>query len=103
MSSILSSSDILIMPFVVNELIESVNPVKLYEYIYSGKPCLAPKYGESMQFKEYVNLYESHEECLSQIENIIKGDLKQKPQEACREFVKHNTWSDRAKSIKECL
>lgn len=102
-SSILSSSDILIMPFVVNELIESVNPVKLYEYIYSGKPCLAPKYGESMQFKEYVNLYESHEECLSQIEKIIKGDLKQKPQEACREFVKHNTWSDRAKSIMECL
>ena len=102
-SNILSESDILIMPFVVNELIESVNPVKLYEYIYSGKPCLAPKYGESMQFKEYVNLYESHEECLSQIENIIKGDLKQKPQEACREFVKHNTWSDRAKSIMECL
>lgn len=35
LSSILSSSDILIMPFVVNELIESVNPVKLYEYIYT--------------------------------------------------------------------
>lgn len=102
-SSILFSSDILIMPFVVNELIESVNPVKLYEYIYSGKPCLAPKYGESLQFKEYVNLYESHVECLSQIEKIIKGDLKQKPLESCREFVKHNTWSDRAKSIMECL
>lgn len=102
-SSILSSSDILIMPFVVNELIESVNPVKLYEYIYSGKPCLAPKYGESMQFKEYVNLYESHEECLSQIEKIIKGDLKQKPLEACREFVRNNTWTDRAQVISECL
>lgn len=102
-SSILSSSDILIMPFVVNELIESVNPVKLYEYIYSGKPCLAPKYGESMQFKEYVNLYESHEDCLSQIERVIKGDLKQKPLEECRAFVRQNTWSDRAKSIMECL
>ena len=102
-SKILDSSDILIMPFIVNELIESVNPVKLYEYIHSGKPCLAPKYGESIQFMEYVNLYESRDECLSQIESIIKGDLNQKPLEVCREFVKHNTWSDRAKSIMEWL
>lgn len=37
----------LIMPFIVNDLILSVNPVKLYEYIYSGKPIAAIKYGES--------------------------------------------------------
>lgn len=102
-SNILASSGILIMPFVVNELIESVNPVKLYEYIYSGKPCLAPKYGESMQFKEYVNLYESHEECLSQIERVIKGDLKQKPLEECRAFVRQNTWSNRVGFISKYL
>ena len=102
-SNILASSDILIMPFVVNDLIESVNPVKLYEYIYSGKPCLAPRYGESIHFKEFVNLYETHEECLTQVERIIKGGLKQMPLEECREFVKHNTWKDRANSIMDCL
>ena len=31
----------LIMPFQLNELIYSVNPVKLYEYIYTGKPVIS--------------------------------------------------------------
>lgn len=102
-SSILSQSDILIMPFVVNELIESVNPVKLYEYIFSGKPCIAPKYGESMQFQDYVNLYESHEECLQQIEKILNSELSQKSIDECRAFVKNNTWENRVEDIKVAL
>jgi len=102
-SSILSQSDILIMPFVVNELIESVNPVKLYEYIFSGKPCIAPKYGESMQFQDYVNLYESHEECLQQIGKILNSELSQKSIDECRAFVKNNTWENRVEDIKVAL
>lgn len=98
-SSILSSSDILIMPFVVNELIESVNPVKLYEYIFSGKPCLAPSYGESLQFENYVSLYKSHEECISLIDKILNGEIKQKSIVDCRDFVKNNTWKNRVEII----
>lgn len=98
-SSILSSSDILIMPFVVNELIESVNPVKLYEYIFSGKPCLAPCYGESLQFENYVFLYKSHNECISIIEKIINGEIKQKSLTDCRDYVKNNTWKNRVEII----
>lgn len=98
-SSILSSSDILIMPFVVNELIESVNPVKLYEYIYSGKPCLAPRYDESLPFEDFVCLYESHKDCLSVIDSIIKNEYHQRSLDDCRAFVKNNTWRNRIEVI----
>ena len=98
-SSILSASDILIMPFVVNELIESVNPVKLYEYIFSGKPCLAPKYGESLQFGDYVNLYDSHGDCLAKIKMILDGEHRQKTLMDCRKFVQNNTWENRVMVI----
>ena len=98
-SNILSESDILIMPFVVNELIESVNPVKLYEYIYSGKPCLAPHYGESLPFEDFVCLYKSHDECIATIDKIINGGIKQKSLAECRDFVKNNTWKNRVDTI----
>lgn len=100
---ILSLSDILIMPFVVNELIKSVNPVKLYEYIYSGKPIMAPKYGESLQFCSFVNLYEDQEEAITIIGKMIKGEILQKPLEECRCFVDDNTWDSRVRVIRNAI
>ena len=102
-SSILSASDILIMPFIVNELIESVNPVKLYEYIFSGKPCLAPLYGESLPFKDFVCLYKSHDECISVIESILNEGIKQKSITECRDYVKNNTWKNRVDIINNAI
>ena len=40
--NIMSHAWVLVMPFLINELVKSVNPVKLYEYIYMGKPIIAP-------------------------------------------------------------
>lgn len=53
----MQASDLLVMPFYVNSLIESVNPVKLYEYILSGIPSMACGYSESEKFSDYVYLY----------------------------------------------
>jgi hypothetical protein len=39
--SIMAEADILFMPFQVTDLIQSVNPVKLYEYIYSNKASIS--------------------------------------------------------------
>lgn len=102
-SCILSSSDILIMPFIVNDLIKSVNPVKLYEYIYSGKPCIAPKYGESLQFEEYVNLYDNPKHCITIIEKIIAGESLCQSKEKCEAFIAENTWLSRVNDIVNLL
>lgn len=100
--SIMSKSDVLIMPFLVTELIESVNPVKLYEYIYSGKPCLAPLYGESIQFSEFVYLYEDHRQCCEIVNKILNNTIgSKKNKEACVSFAKENTWHCRVKQIKD--
>ena len=100
---LMEHSDILVMPFVVNDLIRSVNPVKLYEYIYSGKPCIAPRYEESEQFYEFVSLYNSPQEFEKILSSIIAGDLKQKSKEECESFAMQNTWASRVKSIKKYL
>lgn len=90
----------LIMPFEVNELIKSVNPVKLYEYIYSGKPVISVRYDETEKFKPFVQLYSDADELstlLSNIPNVIIN------REKCIAYVKENTWSRRCNEIAKAL
>ncbi len=92
----------LIMPFVVNDLIESVNPVKLYEYIYSGKPICASRYGETEKFSEYVTLYTGEKEFDEFVEKLLNGGFAI-DRAKMREYAIRNTWRSRADQIKLLL
>jgi len=100
--AIMNNADILIMPFVVNELIRSVNPVKLYEYMYSNKPVIATKYGETEKFQDYIDLYEpsnedSFENCIN---DIVSRNMKPKrSKEDIAFFLRGNTWDNRVIDI----
>lgn len=100
--SIMQAADILIMPFQLTELIKSVNPVKLYEYIYSCKPIITVRYGESEKFSDFVYLYEnenaeSFDSCIKQIE--LNKMAAKNNSDNCKVFVENNTWDKRANDI----
>lgn len=96
--AIMNKAKGLFMPFILNELIESVNPVKLYEYIYSGKPVLATRYGETEPFSDYVTLYSDYSEFSKFIrENIISDCEIDK--DAMQRFALDNTWEARTGQI----
>lgn len=99
---IMNSADGLMMPFVVNELIESVNPVKLYEYIYSGKPICASRYGETEKFGDYVTLYTSEKEFDEFVSKLLKGEFRV-DQKRMREYALQNTWHYRAEQVGKVL
>ena len=99
---VMNKSNALIMPFVVNDLIESVNPVKLYEYAYAGKPILASRYSETEKFGKRVSLYSSYEEMSSFTQNVLKGDYNVNTEDM-RQFAIDNTWTARAHEIKKIL
>ena len=97
-------SDALIMPFKINELIRSVNPVKLYEYIYSNKPIIAPLYTESKPFNKYVYLYDSKKELFDLVNSVECGNLVTKcTNDENMAFVLKNTWDYRVSEIIELL
>lgn len=99
---LMSQSDALIMPFKVTELIKSVNPVKLYEYIYSGKPVICVRYGETEKFEEYVYLYnQENRDTFYNILNSLKSNnySAKKTIEEAVTFASSNTWSNRAQQI----
>ena len=97
---IMDHSFALIMPFQVNELIKSVNPVKLYEYIYTGKPAIAPRYGETEKFSDYVFLYDSVEELMHILSDLRNGNAVMIDYKKRVDFAKNNTWSSRYQELK---
>jgi glycosyltransferase involved in cell wall biosynthesis len=94
----------LIMPFMVNKLIESVNPVKLYEYIYCNKPVIASYYEETSFFEDYVYLYKSPEQFVSLCKDIVNNRISAKSSaESNVAYVTRNQWSDRYEIVKNTL
>lgn len=92
--------DVLIMPFVVNELIESVDPVKLYEYILFNKPVISVYYEEVRRFERFVEFYQTSEELVSLVERMYRDGARKKYSDRDREeFLKGNTWQDRCEKI----
>lgn len=101
--TVMENSDMLIMPFILNELILSVNPVKLYEYIYSGKPCIAPLYGESVPFKGFVHLYSNEKEFNEIVNGIISSDYSSHNLNECHQYALNNTWEKRVDQMMTIL
>lgn len=98
--NVMEMSDILVMPFIVNELILAVNPVKVYEYIYSCKPTIVCRYPETEQFRDFVMLYKTRDEYFSAIESVINKSYQSKHTEnECKNFARQCTWDVRVDAM----
>lgn len=94
----------LLMPFKVTELVQSVDPVKLYEYIFFNKPILSVRYPEIERFSGFVDFYADHEELISVIGRYMADGFRKKYSDDERlKFITSNTWSDRVDRIEEIL
>lgn len=98
-----SEFDCLIMPFVLNDIIEAVDPVKLYEYINFNKNILCIRYDEITRFDEFVHFYASKEELLLMIQKLVQSNgLKYSNQQRI-EFLSNNTWQCRTQQIYDII
>lgn len=92
--------DCLLMPFKVDDIVQWVDPVKLYEYIALGKCIIAPKYAEIEHFKDYVYFYSSHREYIQLINKLIPLGFPPKYSSSQQEyFLRNNSWEARFKEI----
>lgn len=99
-----SGFDALLMPFQVTELIQSVDPIKLYEYIFFNKPIVSVRYAEIDRFAEFVDFYTNHEGLISIINRYLTEGFRKKYSDEMRDrFVATNTWAQRVVCIEERL
>lgn len=53
---------------------------------------MAPKYGESVPFQDYVCLFDNNEDAINTISAILTGDLgTKKSKDDCMAFARQNT------------
>lgn len=94
--------DALIMPFVVNDIVESVDPVKLYEYINFSKPIISVYYKEVERFKNFVWFYSNSNE-LNEIIRKIKLGEKKYTNDMRVKFLESSNWEERVNQIATIL
>lgn len=97
----LKDMDCLIMPFVLNEIVLAVDPVKLYEYIGLGKCIVSIRYPEVERFEEFVYFYEDETSFLELMRKLKDEGFPPKYNEAKQKaFLADNSWKQRIKEIR---
>jgi len=92
--------DCLLMPFILDDLILAVDPVKLYEYISYGKCIISVYYPEIDRFKDFVYFYTTESEFEEVLKERINDGFRPKynaTQQA--EFLESNSWDIRINDI----
>ena len=96
-------SSALIMPFKVNQLIESVDPVKLYEYINFDKNILTVRYKEISRFKDFVFFYTNSDEFNKSIFEILNTKKIKYSTTMRTKFLSESSWNNRVDNIIEII
>ena len=92
--------DCLLMPFKVDDIVQWVDPVKLYEYIALGKCIIAPRYAEIERFDDYVYFYSNYKDYVQLLMKlIVQGFPPKYSRSQQEEFLKNNSWEARFKKI----
>lgn len=100
----IADSDCLIMPFVLNDIVLAVDPVKLYEYIAFGKCIISVRYPEVERFSPFVYFYNSPEDLDLLIKDLCKKGFPPKYTEDERAgFLRDNSWQARSRQISKHL
>lgn len=98
------NAECLIMPFVVNEIIESVDPVKLYEYINFDKNILCCEYNEIGRFAPFVHFYSDYAGYRTAIQEILSRNYTVKYSSEDRmKFLTENNWASRVQIVNKLL
>jgi len=92
------SFDVAIIPFRMNEWVKNLNPLKLREYLATGKPVVTVSNAEIERFSEWVRIATSHEAFLQ----AIDASLVPEPEGAAMQrisVVMPMTWDNRVVEI----
>jgi len=92
-------ADIGIIPFDRKgyaELVDHINPLKLYEYMASGLPVVSTRWKELENLNTRAKLVDSHTEFVQKIKETLQ---EPKHSELLQEFAKQFEWNERVKEL----
>lgn len=92
--------DVATIPFVINEKMDCVSPIKFYEYCALGLPVITSNMKEMQSFVcDYVACINSKEEYLFYLDKFVTKEIKTKAMEQAPIIALQNTWLTRVKKM----
>jgi teichuronic acid biosynthesis glycosyltransferase TuaH len=88
-----------IYPFLVNDLIASVDPVKIYEYINLGGQIISVEYEEIRKFKDFIYFYNDKKKIDVVFQDMLRDKKIKYSIKERNEFLAQNSWQHRAELI----
>lgn len=89
--------NIAVIPFKINNLIESTNPIKIYEYLAAGKPIVATPFPEALRFGNLIKTADK-ENFGSAIVELLKKNNEQEIQKRL-DFASGHSWLARVNEL----
>lgn len=94
--------DVAMIPFVINELTKSVNPIKLREYLAAGLPVVSVDLPEVRNYGELIRISRDTNDFIRNIENCLKTtDEKQKGRRSVA--MAKEDWNSKVLEIEKVL
>ena len=99
----LNRFDVCIIPFILNDLTAATDPIKVYEYLASGKPVIATALPELTLCADMIHVAQHHDQFIAMVRDaLLEGDSEPIRQQRI-EFARQNSWSDRAASMRHIV
>lgn len=103
----LACMDVCLIPFMINKLTLSSNPIKLYEYLAAGKPVVSTALPEIRNNASHVvYIGESNEDFIKKVEEAVT-EVRRNESEMVKSrrinFAKDNSWDRRVETIEKLL
>lgn len=90
------SMDIFILPYLENELTHFINPLKLKEYLSTGRPVIASALPEVLKLKEYLFVAITPQGFVDQIQKLKNHETTFDAQKVITYVKNHETWMAKA-------
>ncbi|MBN3782839.1 glycosyltransferase [Burkholderia sp. Ac-20345] len=96
--------DVCIMPFKVIPLTLATNPVKVYEYLASGRPVVSVDLPEMAQFQDLVDVADTHDGFIENVRRTLAALPDSADTIARRKsFAASQTWAHRVHDFREAI
>jgi len=94
--------DVCLLQWKMREWIECCNPLKMFEYMASGKPIVSVPIKEAMQYSDLISIAHNKEDFAKAIRWELQNDTTQR---SCKriEIAKSHSWDKHVEKISELI
>ena len=95
--------DICIIPFEIGEIAKSTSPLKLFEFMAAGKPCVCTRDLDECKGYDGILIAKDSDDFIEKIKVAMELSKNNTVRERLYEYARINSWGQKAKDIIELV